>query len=490
MAAEFCRRYRVNPRVAHRIARGWSQGQAAAAWNDRWPDDPKTFKNFSAWELWPASTGHAPALATLDRLAQLYECTAGDLLTDMSDYGTKADVPQGSGLTGPAGAVAPLTLVPALVDTLAHFATDINYVELAEEVVMWVQGVPSEMNRRKLLQKISTALTVAAATPLLDVADPDVLDRAAAVLDNPRRIDAALITQAERGIKDFRMLGDVLGPQVALQTALTQRRVTRELAANAPSNLRPRVLSLYAELSQLVGWELFDIGDYRAAAYYYDDARTAAHDAENVELVTYILSTMSQLATWQGKPRVGIDHAIAAQEWASRGDSQMARAYSADVAARAYAAAGDTGRARAALDAERTAAAEVFGSDVPLASWWYFYDESYYWGIRGEVSLALNDPADALHASVKALPLLDPANVRDYAHTLTHQARAHVLQGDVHEASQVVVEAARLTAVNRSPRLEHSIRGVRTSLSPWQRTKAVRGLDEALRAYGFGSVKA
>ncbi|WNI14699.1 hypothetical protein [Actinacidiphila sp. ITFR-21] len=490
MAAEFCGRYRVNPRVAHRLARGWSQREAADTWNAQWPDEPKTFKNFSTWELWPGPTGHAPSFPTLNRLAQLYECAVSELLTDMPNYGPKTGTSRSSALAAMSGNATPLTLVPAIADTLTRFAADINYVELAEEVVMWVQGVPGEMNRRELLQKISAALTVAAAAPLLDMADADGRDRAAHALNDPRRIDAVTISQAERGLKSFRMQGDVLGPQVALQTALAQRKVIGEFAVNAPSHLRPQVLSLYAELSQLVGWELFDIGDYRAAAYYYDDARTAAHDAENVELVTYILSTMSQLATWQGKPRVGIDHAIAAQAWATQSDSHMARAYSADVAARAFAAAGDITKARAALDAERTAAEEVFGSSEPLASWWYFYDESYYWATRSEVSLKLNDPSDALHASATALPMLDLTNVRDYTHTLTYQAKAHVLQGDVHEASQIIGDAARITAVNRSPRLEQTIRDVRTSLSPWQRTRSVRRLDEALRDYGVGQLKA
>lgn len=490
VAADFCGRYRVNARVAHRIARGWSQREAADAWNARWPDDLKSSKNFSTWELWPGPTGHAPALATLDRLAQLYECTAGDLLTDMPNHGVMPDTPHSNSPARPGRKAVPLAWVPALADTLTRRAADINYVELAEEVVMWVQGVPGEWSRRELLQKISTALTVAAAAPLLDMADADAYDRASQALDDPRRIDAVTISQAERGLKTFRMQGDVLGPQVALQTALAQRKVIGEFAAHAPSHVRPQVLSLYAELSQLVGWELFDIGDYRAAQYYYDDARTAAHDAENVELVTYVLCTMSQLATWRGKPRVGIDHAIAAQAWASQSDSHMARAYSADVAARAFAAAGDADKARAALDAERTAAAEVFGSAEQLASWWYFYDESYYWAVRSEVSLKLNDPADTLYASATALPLLDLTNVRDYTHTLTYQAKAHVQQGDVHEAAHVLADAARITAVNRSPRLEAGIRDVRTSLTPWQRTKSVRQLDDALRAYGVGRIEA
>jgi hypothetical protein len=49
---------------------------------------------------------------------------------------------------------------------------------------------------------------------------------------------------------------------------------------------------------------------------------SAAHDAQNVELVAYILCTMSHLATWQGKPRVGIDHAVAAAVWAEQAHSR------------------------------------------------------------------------------------------------------------------------------------------------------------------------
>jgi hypothetical protein len=77
VATEFRAVYRVNARVAFRQAHGWSQPQAAGRWNARWPADPKTFKNFSYWELWPGATGHAPSLDILDRLAQLYECSVG-----------------------------------------------------------------------------------------------------------------------------------------------------------------------------------------------------------------------------------------------------------------------------------------------------------------------------------------------------------------------------------------------------------------------------
>lgn len=79
-------RYRVNARVALRLAHGWSQRDAAEQWNARWPAEPKTFKNFSYWENWPSSTGYAPSLEVLARLAELYECRLADLVADAPDF--------------------------------------------------------------------------------------------------------------------------------------------------------------------------------------------------------------------------------------------------------------------------------------------------------------------------------------------------------------------------------------------------------------------
>src|SRR5258708_23461050 len=86
IAVEFRRRFNVNARVALRQARGWTQPDAAARWNRRWPEDLKTFKNFSYCEAWPSSTGHAPSLEVLGRLAPLYECTVAELVADLDYY--------------------------------------------------------------------------------------------------------------------------------------------------------------------------------------------------------------------------------------------------------------------------------------------------------------------------------------------------------------------------------------------------------------------
>ncbi len=141
-------RYALSARVAMRMAHGWSQADAAAAWNRRWPDDPKSFKNISYWETWPSPTGHAPSLAVLDRLAQIYECDVADLVAGWGEHG------------GPARAatLAPLDPEP---DTLARQVAHLDLPELTGGVADWAQRLPGPQ-RRALLLKLGTAVAVAA----------------------------------------------------------------------------------------------------------------------------------------------------------------------------------------------------------------------------------------------------------------------------------------------------------------------------------------
>ncbi len=195
IAAVFRDEYKVNARVSFRIARGWSQNEAADRWNERWPDDPKTFKNFSYWEQWPNKTGYAPSLEVLGRLAELYGCRVSDLLVDAGDYRQSDSIHASrSEVRRLPAAIAASSAEPNNDQTtqemiaqqdLATFVNrlhdgDVN--ELAQMAKRWAHHVDPTIDRRALLLKLGFALTLAAAAPdtLADVSRPDAGPRGGA----------------------------------------------------------------------------------------------------------------------------------------------------------------------------------------------------------------------------------------------------------------------------------------------------------------------
>lgn len=176
VAAIFRREYAVNARVALRLAHGWSQGDVAERWNERWPDDPKTFKNISYWEQWPATTGYAPSLEVLTRLADIYQCHVAELLADATDHRgedpnhqARQDLHHLPDVITPDGADPDGQTHDRARDRVVALLArleECDVQELARQTANWAAQLDPAIDRRSLLLKLSFALTVAAAAPL------------------------------------------------------------------------------------------------------------------------------------------------------------------------------------------------------------------------------------------------------------------------------------------------------------------------------------
>ncbi|MDQ3760452.1 MAG: hypothetical protein M3460_01725 [Actinomycetota bacterium] len=533
IAAEMSRRFALRPRLAWRHALGWPQWKLAQEYNTAHPGARLSDHRVSEYESWPHG-GSPPSLRYLARLATTYGhgCTPSQLV-DADDLERLAPADRclltasGNGyapaapiMTSPSSSPRRGTQLPALragqfdaelvmpaeasvwatvmglqlpdalavllmrhLESLAPsdrgtLTTPRGRDRAYHQLVQFLRSWAHTMDRRNVLRLLAWAAATASVFPALA---GDAHQRVAAVLSKSSRVDAQIIEHIEAVLWHCRRQDYALGPQAVLDTVLAQRDLARALEPECPAVLRPRMLSALSEASRQAGWLAFDLKQFDHAGYYYEDARALAHEAENIGLGAFVLCEMSHLATWQGRPRIGIDHAVAAGQWAQRTDDMRLRAYTADVAARAYAADGQRDACLTALDTAHTAVTAA-GDHTPSYT---TYDEAVHISVRGECHLKVREADHAISYAQQSLKTLDRSNARDVAMTIIDLGEAYARCKEIDEAARLFGDAGELVALNSSARLIERLKQGRAELQPWNDTTAIRQLDERLASYGM-----
>jgi tetratricopeptide (TPR) repeat protein len=534
IATEMGRRFGLRPRVAWRHAVGWPQWRLAQQYNVLHPGAKLSDHRVSEYETWPHG-GCPPSLRYLARLAATFGhgCTPAQLVdADDLEQLIPADRcllttggPPATITTGAAGLVTPpparrdthvtmltggspgnelvvpvdpamwlavtgLTLAddpdPLLTSCLALVTAGDSEASAApggrdhayHQLVQFFTGWAHTMKRRHMLRILGWAASAATVGHLLE---PDEQVRVASVLSDSGRVDARTLDHFEAVLWHCERQDDALGPRGVLDTVLTQRNLLGSLLPGCPAMIRPRLLSVLSGASRQAGWLSFDLNDAHSAGYFYEKARALAHEAENVELGAIILCGMSHSAVWQGTPRIGIDHAVAAQEWANRAGDMRLRAYCADIAAKAYSAAGQREACLTALGAAETMLARTGEQQSGFV---YFYGEGAHTLNCGQCHLGLRNAGRAADYARQSLVMLDPSFTRLVAFTSVNLGRAYAQAGEVDESVRLLGNAGEIAARNSSGRLIKILKQSRAELAPWHDSSAVRTLDDRLASYG------
>lgn len=186
VAAVLRERFGVNARVALRLAHGWTHQRAADDPTKRWPGDPKTCKKYPYSVQWPSESGYEPSPEVLTRLAELYQCTVADLLTDCGDFGPYDDTYRAGQYSelipalisnkpkSPEDAAAESTngAYDAGLDELVQFVEQTDVHNLARMAASGSDEIMPNETRRSVLRKLSAGLSLAAANPILATLSP------------------------------------------------------------------------------------------------------------------------------------------------------------------------------------------------------------------------------------------------------------------------------------------------------------------------------
>lgn len=369
-------------------------------------------------------------------------------------------------------------------DTAREVAAD-GDDQIAEQLVRLLCGLVGAMNRRELLQLLGWTVSTVVISPVASNLDTDEQERLAQAIVSPNRVDDQVIDHIEAMFRHCQRQEDALGSRAVLPTVLGQRDLVRDLLAECPVNLRPRLLSAYSNMSTSVGYYFFELNDADRARCAYEQARTAAHDAGSVEFSIYALCEWSYTASWQGQAPVGLDLAAAAQSLVSRTQDPLMRVGAAQRAATAYAFDGQYKDCMIELERARDGLASA--GQVTPESPVYFYNEGYLTSHESECLLRLGKPQEAAASANAALALYNKSFVDGYAVCTLHLGNAHLQSGEIDEAARVVGDAAGLAMQTRSARLIKELHVTRARMTPWQGTQAVTALDDHLAEYGLAS---
>jgi hypothetical protein len=121
--------------------------------------------------------------------------------------------------------------------------------QITEQFVKLFCGLVGAMNRRELLQLLGWVVTAVSASPVVSDLDAEEQERLARAIVSPSRVDEKVIDHLDAILQYCKRQNDTWGPRAVLDTVLAQRNLARDLTAGCPAALRPRLLSLYSNMS-------------------------------------------------------------------------------------------------------------------------------------------------------------------------------------------------------------------------------------------------
>lgn len=326
-----------------------------------------------------------------------------------------------------------------------------------EAALRWTEGGKEvdEVQRRELMRAI--AVITAAAPAITAALSADEVERTIRAVATPRRVDAAVLDNIEAILNQARLQDDLLGPQAAIRTTLTQVDVAEALLAGPRDPLERRMKSLRSKISTSAGWQLFDLGRTGLAEEHFETARDIADEIDDDAAGAMAMAEWSGMTEEVGKPAVAADQAAAAEIRATRSGDPLLRAHTAGITGLAQAKAGHASDTRQALT--RADSFDIARSCTPEESLAYFCTAGHIARMRAKALHQIGDLTAAIAAAQESLRL---QAVRDRASSHILLGTIYVDADDLDAGLSAILDGAEAEAANGSARVSSQLKNART----------------------------
>ncbi|MFE0777804.1 sporulation protein [Streptomyces sp. NPDC058861] len=221
-----------------------------------------------------------------------------------------------------------------------------------------------------------------------------------------------------------------------------------------------------AELSRVVGWAAFDIGQHEVAQARFIQALSLARAAGDIETGCYVLSTMALQTLLRGYPEHAADMAEGAYERARGHAAPRVLAFAKLAEARAHARAGNASAAGTALAASEGLLESVRpGSHDPEHLAYFTHARLATDAI--EIHRDLKKPRAALRWARLADPMPAARFTRATGIRLAVLASSHLQNGDLDHGLQAAAQATDILRSVQSTRARSYLHAITGDLAPW-----------------------
>ncbi|MEU7896404.1 XRE family transcriptional regulator [Nonomuraea sp. NPDC049152] len=236
----------------------------------------------------------------------------------------------------------------------------------------------------------------------------------------------------------LRLLCDVLLELSAVRAAMSRRQ---------PTDLAERLCRMAAQLSGLSGMIMINIGDHRLARAFFRTGRTAADETGDRALRAWITARESLVPLYYGDAREALNLAKKSRDLAGATPC-VAQAMAPVVEARALALlAGSSGKrevvdqAKRALAKARSAFSHMKAHEQDDIAFGYTERQLYFY--QGDVLTKLGETIEADVVLEQALEKYSD-HIFDQTLIRLDMAQCRLIEGDIDEALEVAIDAARL----------------------------------------------